>query len=158
MLQRHLGSDRDRQLTLWQELSEGTATIVGLATLCNLAMTGTADPPEELNDFAKAILVAARDRGIMEIRGSKEAFDSTERLLGVCVELSQDEWLMFKRKADPEQTIQFLDGFRQLCLAGLVMHHMMRDFSLTAQGFAAAKELKREDFQKQLAFAVEVTH
>ncbi len=37
MLRRHLNSE-NRQLTLWQELSEGTATVVGFATLCRVAM------------------------------------------------------------------------------------------------------------------------
>ncbi len=157
MLRRHLGSDNDRQQTLWQELNEGTATIIGFATLCSMSMCGTADPIEECSDEAMAILIAARDRGIIEIRGSKEAFDSTERLLGVCVELNQDQWLIFRRKSEPERSIRFLDGFRQLCQAGLVMHHLQRDFSLTTKGFALAHQLEPSDFSEQLGFAEEVS-
>ena len=158
MLRRHLGSDRDRQQTLWQELNEGTATVVGFATLCSMAMCQTADPPEELSQEALALLAASRERGIMEIRGFKEAFDSTERLLGVGVELDPDRWLVFKQKSQPEMTIRFLDGFRQLCLSGFVMHHMQRDFSLTTKGFEAASLLDAADFESQLEFAVEVQH
>jgi len=29
--------------TLWQELNEGTATIIGFATLCSMSMCGTAE-------------------------------------------------------------------------------------------------------------------
>ena len=109
MLRRHIHSE-ERQQTLWQELSEGTATIVGFATLSTMAMCGTAPPPEELSNEAKAILVAAAVRGTIDIRGSKESFDSSERLLGVCVEQGEDSLLLFRRKSEPEQTIRFLDG------------------------------------------------
>jgi hypothetical protein len=157
MLRRHLGAE-DRQQTLWQELSEGTATIVGFATLCSMAMCGTAPPPEELSEEAKAILAAAVGRGIMDIRGSKESFDSSERLLGVCVEQGEDSLLLFRRKSEPEQTIRFLDGFRQLCQAGLVMHHMQREFSLTTRGYEAARKLDRSELEELLEFALEVPH
>ena len=157
MLPRHLNSE-NRQLTLWEELTEGTATIVGFATLCSLAMCGTAPPSEELSDEAKAILLSAAGLGIMDIRGSKESFDSSERLLGVCVEQGENSLLLFRRKSEPEQTIRFLDGFRQLCQTGLVMHHMQREFSLTSKGFEAAKTLDRFDLEELLEFAVEVPH
>ena len=156
MLRRHLGSE-NRQQTLWQELNDGTATVVGFATLSTMAMCGTAPPPEELSAEAIAILVAASERGIMDIRGSQEGFDSSERLLGVCVEQSEDKLLLFRRKSEPEQTIRFLDGFRQLCQAGLVMHHMQREFSLTAKGFELARSLDETDADRLLEFAVDVT-
>lgn len=157
MLRRHLNSE-DRQQTLWQELSDGTATIVGFASLCTMSMCGTAPPTEDLSDEAKAILVAASRRGTMDIRGSKEAFDSSERLLGVCVEQGEDSFLMFRQKSEPERTIRFLDGFRQLCLAGMVMHHMQRDFSLTTKGFETAKTLDPKKLAETLSFAREVSH
>ena len=157
MLHRHLGSE-DRQQTLWQELNEGTATIVGFATLCTLALSGTAGPAEELCPEAMAILVTAVNRGSIEIRVNKESFDSSERLLGVCVEVSEGEFLLFRKKSEPEQTIRFLNGFRQLCLAGFAMHHIHREFSLTAKGFEEARKLNPDPLKEYLAFATEVTH
>lgn len=157
MLRRHIGSE-DRQQTLWEELNQGTATIVGFATLCTLSISGTAGPAEELSSEAQAILVAAGNRGFIEIRINKESFDSSERLLGVCVEATENEFLLFRRKSEPEKTIRFLDGFRQLCLAGLVMHHINREFSLTTKGFELARTLDRNEFLKQIEFAVEVDH
>lgn len=157
MLRRHIGLE-DRQQTLWQELNEGTATIVGFATLCTLSMSGTAGPAEDLSHEALAILKAAENRGFIEIRINKESFDSSERLLGVCVERAENEFLLFRRKSEPERTIRFLDGFRQLCLAGLVMHHIHREFSLTAKGFELARTLDRADFCEQLEFGEEVDH
>jgi hypothetical protein len=46
---------------------------------------------------------------------------------------------MFRSRTEPEITVRFLDGFRQLCNAGLVMHQVGGEFSLTSRGFELAK-------------------
>ena len=159
MLLRHLGSDDSVGPLSWQELSEGVPTLAGLATVCSLALRDPANADvDTLSREALAILVAASNRGIIDIRGSKEAFDATERLLAVCVEIDPDTRLLFRRKDDPRQTVRFLEGFRQLCAAGLVMHHLQRDFSLTHAGYGLATGLDREDFHPELEFATEIAH
>ena len=74
------------------------------------------------------------DEGVFEIKGTFNAFDSIERFLAVHVETAAEHFLIFRSKQDPQITIRFLDAFRQLCSAGLVMHHLFREFSLTRAG------------------------
>ena len=98
-----------------------------------------------VSEEARAILYLARRRGAIEIKGVNHAFESSERFLAVCVELDLDRTFILKRRDDPELTVRFLDGFRQLCASGLVMHHLFRDFSLTRRGFEVARSIRRED-------------
>ena len=155
MLPRNLTS-QDPQTGLWQQLGDGIPTVAGFAGLCSRVIAGMVDPPSKLSAEANTILVAAASRGVIEIRISKDSFESLDRFVAVCVEVSEDERLLFKQKSNPRQTLQFLEGFRQLCQAGLVMHHSYKDFSLTPAGFEAAEALDREDFQELLAFAEDV--
>ena len=132
MLFRNLGSDDQKQATLWQDLGHGSPTIIGFANLCSRAMVsdpGASLPRfEDLSDEAKTILVAAADRGTIDIRADKDSFDSAERFLAVCVEFELDRRLLFLQKEHPEQTLRFLEGFRQLCQTGLVMHTCKKIF------------------------------
>jgi hypothetical protein len=66
--------------------------------------------------------------------------------------------LLFLQKENPEQTVKFLEGFRQLCLHGLVLHHLQRDFSLSASGFVFAGSLNKDDYAASLSFASEIDH
>ena len=161
MLFRNLGSDDQKQATLWQDLGYGAPTIIGFANLCSQALCdhrSLQDPSDHLSDEAKTILVAAACRGTMDIRANRESFDSAARFLAVCVEHELDGRLLFLRKDNPEQTVRFLEGFRQLCGSGLIIHHLQKDFSLSSAGFEMAKNLTREDFDEFLAFAVEIEH
>lgn len=162
MLFRNLGGD-DKQTTQWQDLGHGAPTIIGLANLCSqkMAQPTITDEPvctEGLSDEAKTILVAAAKRGTIDIRADRDSFNSAERFLAVCVEYELEQRLLFLQKDDPEQTIRFLEGFRQLCQTGLIVHHLQKDFSLSAAGFKLAKSLNREDFQSLLSFAMEIEH
>jgi hypothetical protein len=65
-----------------------------------------------------------------------------------------DRRLVFKRKSDPRRTVAFLDGFRQLCANGLVMHHLLFDFSLTHSGFAWADSLDVEELKPLIEFGI----
>lgn len=159
MLFRHLGSPDAQQQTLWQELGEGAPTLVAFAQLAAAALQRDSDADAEpLIPEAEAILVAAAPRGMMDIRANREPFDSSERLLAVCVEIAENRRLLFLRRDQPEQTVRFLEGFRQLCRQGWVMHHLQREFSLSARGFERARELDPDRFQELLAFAVELEH
>ena len=159
MLSRNFGFSEAGQASMWQELGYGALTIYGFADLCARAMIQPPDPDSvELSDEAKTILVAAANRGTMDIRASKEPFDSAERFLAVCVEFELDRRLLFLNKEEPKQTIRFLEGFRQLCQSGLVIHHLQKDFSLSAAGFDKAEKFDRGEFETLLGFAIEIEH
>jgi hypothetical protein len=135
-----------RQPVLWDELGFGAPTLIAFARLCSEALAAPRPLAEEsLGVEARIILYAARRRGALEIKGVNNAFDSSERLLAVCVEVDADRQVVFRRRDDPELTIRFLDGFRQLCVSGLVMHHLFREFSLTRAGFELARTIPRQD-------------
>jgi hypothetical protein len=149
-------SEDGRQMVLWQELGEGAPTLIAFARLCSDALAANyPEPSLPLTEEARAILYLARRRGAMEIKGVNQAFDSSERFLAVCVEIDLEHTFILKRRDDPELTIRFLDGFRQLCVSGLVMHHLLRDFSLTLRGFEIARSIRREDVPVLVALAEE---
>ena len=53
-------------------------------------------------------------------------------------------------------TIRFLAGFRELCSAGLVMHHIYQEFSLTREGIERAATVPEAEVQALLVLATEV--
>ncbi len=149
-------SEDGRQMVLWQELGEGAPTLIAFARLCSDALAANYPGPEpSLSPEARAILYLARRRGAMEVKGVNHAFDSSERFLAVCVEIDLEREFILKRRDDPQLTVRFLDGFRELCAAGLVMHHLLRDFSLTRRGFEIAQSLRREDVAVLIPLAEE---
>jgi hypothetical protein len=155
MLLRNLeGADSRRMV--WEDLTAGLPTIVALAQICSDALVaGECDSVQPLNLESQAILFAATQRGVIEIRNAHRAFDSVQRFLAVYVEIEPERFLAFKDPDQPEQTIRFMEGFRRLCQQGLVMHQTQREFSLTAAGFDRAKSLQQSEFQSELNFAVE---
>ena len=147
--------DGGRSLS-WEDLGAGAPTIIALARLCSNAIAmGPADR-QPLSIEAMAILYTARDRGVIEIKGSNNAFDSIDRLLSVCVELSEDSVVLFKNKREPHFMIRVLDGFRQLCAHGLVMHHLVREVSLTAEGLKIAATISKEEIAEVLDQAAQL--
>ncbi len=133
----------------WEALGAGAPVLVALAQLCSQAMVdGVAAKPTSVEGMmpeAKAILVAARGRGVIEVRGVNTAFDPAARMLAVYVEIDETQTIAFRDPNEPEVTVRFLEGFRQLCALGLVMHHLHRDFSLSTAGFELAKLIQRDD-------------
>ncbi|MGN6545496.1 MAG: hypothetical protein ACTHK7_10650 [Aureliella sp.] len=110
---------------------------------------------DEFSGEALAILFAARDRGIIELKAVNTAFDAAARLLAVYVEETDERTIAFRDSHKPEITVRFLDGFRELCERGLVIHHIYRDFSLSPRGFELAREVQRERVQRWLDMATE---
>lgn len=161
MLQRNLQNPGQTAPSWWEELGHGAPTIVGFARLCTQAMLQR-DPrtPDqllfELPSEAKLILHLARDRGTFEIRSNRDSFDSAERFLAVCVETEQDVWHLLLDKLQPEQTIRCLEGFRQLCQTGLIMHHLHREFSLSSQGYNIARMVRAEQVSELDAFGMKL--
>jgi hypothetical protein len=134
-------ANEGRWAETWQELGQGAPTLAGLARVCSLSMATGGDKQLPLSAEAKAILFAARKRGVIEVKGSNRAFDAPGRMLAVYVETEPDRTLIFRSRDNPLVTIRFLAGFRELCAAGLVMHHIYQEFSLTREGIGAAAEV-----------------
>jgi hypothetical protein len=155
MLQPHFTGDPNQQLTL-ENLQQGVPTVLGLARLCGAALVAI-DPARvrwsELSPEAHALAFAARTRGVIEIRANKNAFDPVDRFLSICVPVGEDVRLVFRNREDARRTMAFFEGFRQLCAAGLVVHHLMFDFSLTDAGFRFADSIEAPTVSELLDFA-----
>lgn len=142
----------------WEALGEGGPTLAALAGVCARCL---AQPPEtielaQLSAEAKTILYAARNRGVIEVRGVSTAFEAPARMLAVYVEEDTQRTIAFRDREHPEVTMRFFEGFCQLCRTGLIVHHLHRDFSLTTSGFALAREVKRAEVEKLLELATDL--
>jgi hypothetical protein len=155
MLQPYINSDA-RWAQTWQELGDGVPTLAGFARLCSLALADAPRADVTLSPEAKAILFAARELGIVEIKGAHRAFDAPARLLAVHVELPGMKSVALRNRSRPEITIRMLSGFRELCAAGLVMHHIYADFSLTREGFERARQVQEDEVASTLHEATEL--
>jgi hypothetical protein len=146
----------DRPLNFsWDDLQQGAPTIVGFAALCSRALANDAGPPRELSQAAKAILFAARARATIELKASKNAYDSSQRLLAVHVELAPARLLAFRSRGTPHFTLEMLEGFRELCAAGLVLHHLGSDFAVTHEGLRLAASIEPAEVAALLEAAAE---
>lgn len=156
MLPRNLSESTSRDATIADDLANGIPAIAALANLCGKLLAREEDPSVSLDDIprhAQAILFSARSQGALSLRGDKNAFEPAERYLAVCVDLAEGERLEFRDVAHPETTLQFLDGFRKLCQTGLVMHHLLNEFSLTAAGFRIARDITESSVEELIAVA-----
>lgn len=135
----------------WEALGAGAPVLVALSQLSSESMVrlSSAELPtvDSLLPEAKAILVAARDRGVIELKALNTAFEAPSRLLAVYIEVDETQTIAFRDPNVPEVTVRFLEGFRQLCALGLVMHHIYRDFSLTSRGFDLSRTITQEEIQ-----------
>ena len=164
MIPRNL-SGYQANATAWQELEAGAATISAFAELCRrsiIAPPETAIDSDSLSDEAKSILVCGGQRGVVDVRASKDDYDSVERFLAVCVKVEPDSRVLFLDREDPVQTVAFLEGFEELCRCGLVVHHLGRDFSFSKTGYELAKQLcddgGAESLSSLLNFATKLDH
>lgn len=140
----------------WTELGQGAPTLAGLARVTSEALATGGKPALPLSPEARCILYAARERGIIEVKGANRAFDAPGRMLAVHVEADDERTFVFRIRRDPAATIRFLAGFRELCVAGLVMHHIYTEFSLTREGLEAAAAVPAGEVEPLLAMAQEV--
>ncbi|MGV3486230.1 MAG: hypothetical protein ACO1RT_17560 [Planctomycetaceae bacterium] len=144
----------------WEAMGEGGPTLAALAALGARTLISP-DPLvheaaiERLSLQAMAILYSARERGIIEVRGVKTAFETPGRLLAIYVEESEHRTVAFRSRENPEITVQFFDGFCELCRTGLILHHLHRDFTLSRRGFEVARSIDRREIEDQLAAATE---
>ena len=152
MLERYLGSEGSPSLD-WESMGFGAPMIMGMAQLCSQAMAGPHYSADNLSIEGKAILFLARERGILELRGTNDAFESCQRLLTVFIECEDDQFIALKAPGNVRQTVKFLEGFRQACQAGLLFHHLQREFSLSTRGFDFADQLNESELETILEFA-----
>lgn len=140
----------------WEALGASAPMLVAFSQLCSNAIVDypslnatDADSVGNLNLLpeAKAILVAARERGAIELKALNSAFEAPARWLAVYIELDDTQTIAFRDPQKPEITVRFLEGFRQLCYHGLVIHHIYRDFSLSSRGFEIARTISQEEVQ-----------
>ena len=92
---------------------------------------------------------------MIDVKGANRAFDAPGRMLAVYVETNADHTLIFRSRENPATTIRFLSGFRELCAAGLVMHHIYTEFSLTREGLELAATIDQSEVESLLALANE---
>ncbi len=141
LLRRHLQNEDQDHLS-WEDLSRAIPTLGAFARICGRAFTAETEcEPSDFSKEAQTILFWAKDRGVLEIKQTQDEYDAVDRFLTVFVERSSQQMIGFKNNQEPEKTIRFVEGFRELCRKGLVMHHAQRDFSLTQRGFEVAKEI-----------------
>ena len=151
MLERYLGADKRGSID-WESMGVGAPTIIGLARLCSEAMSCPNRNIDDLSLEAKAILFLCRQRGIFELRGTNDAFDSCDRLLTIYVELDEDQVVALKATGNVRQSVRFLEGLRQACEAGLILHQLNREFSLSASGYKLADKIDESEVTELLAF------
>ncbi len=149
MLDRVSGSDEMLTL-LWSDMGVGAPTLIGLAQLCSRAMLCGTLLTEDLSAEAKAILLMAAQRGMLEVKPNNTAYESASRLLTVFVEIDDDTRVRFRHPRDVRQNVRFLEGFRQLCAGGLVLHHLFHEFTLTDAGFALAATIRPDEIRDVL--------
>ena len=140
----------------WSELGQGAPTLAGLARVASIALANGPNKSASLSAEARCLLFASKDRGILEVKGSNREFDAPGRMLAVYVETDAERTLLFRRRTDPSVTIRFLAGFRELCAAGLVMHHIYTEFSLSREGLELAQTIGREEVSSLLDLATEL--
>lgn len=139
-----------RLVSSWEAMGEGAPMLSALAGICARAVLDGPRDQGELSQEEKAILFAARHRGVIEVRGVPTAFEATMRFLAVYVEVGDHERIEFRVRHRPELTIRFFDAFAILCVRGLVLHHLHHDFSLSRRGFDAAHQINEEEVSELL--------
>jgi hypothetical protein len=144
-----------RWAATWLELGQGAPTLAGLARVASIATATGGDPNVPLSREARCILFAARNRGTLEVKGSNRAFDAPGRMLAVYIETDAERTLIFRSRDNPAFTIRFLAGFRELCAAGLVMHQIYTEFSLTRAGLDLAQTVPAGEVGDLLTLATE---
>jgi len=144
----------------WEALGSGAPMLVALAQLASENWTKSSSSESQqivsgLSREALAILVTASRHGMIEIKAVNAAFEASARMLAVYVELDEDETLAFRDPENPSFTMAFLEGFRELCAAGYIMHHTARDFSVTPAAIAFAGTLDTDDLQPLIDQAIQ---
>jgi hypothetical protein len=77
-------------------------------------------------------------------------------MLAVYIETAPERTMIFRNKENPIVSIRFLAGFRELCQAGLVMHHIYHDFSLTREGLEQGQAITLAEVKPFLDLATEL--
>src|SRR5216117_173862 len=93
-------ADDPKWAVAWSELGHGAPTIAGLAQVASRAIATGGDKSLKLSPEASCLLFAARERGVLEVKGANRAFDAPGRMLAVYVEMDADHTLIFRSRKD----------------------------------------------------------
>lgn len=145
------------QANLWKDLTHSVPTLAALAQLASDRLVSPNTVEIALSPEANTILSITRNRGVIELKSNNTEFESAQRMLAVYVEQAADTHVMFRSRTEPEVTVRFLDGFRQLCDAGLVMHQVGGEFSLTSQGYEQARKINPIEVAEFVAMGTMLT-
>jgi len=110
----------------------------------------------KLSREALALLYAAQEHGVIEVKVTPRAFRAAERFLAIHITIGEDQVLVFQDPQELRVAVEFLEGFAELCRAGLCLHQLHGEFSLTKAGFDAATKVRHEDVESWLKKAQEV--
>lgn len=110
----------------------------------------------KLSREALALLYAAQEHGVIEVKVTPRAFRAAERFLAIHITIGEEQVLVFQDPQELRVAVEFLEGFTELCRAGLCLHQLHGEFSLTKAGFEAATRVRREDVESWLMKAQEV--
>lgn len=141
----------------WEALGMAVPTISAFAYLCTRALLNASDhdsrQDESLSLGAKTILFLARVRGAIEVKVSPRAFRPSERFLALHISThsDDDESVVLQDPNELRVAVEFLDAFGELCRAGLCMHQLHGEFSLTHRGFNVAQRVLREEIGSWLS-------
>ena len=149
MLPIHLDPDHQNEPNLIEQLNKGAPTLWKIAMLCaaKAAQNWSANKDEEgtlpdsLAHFSiesSVILHLARRRGSLDVKIDKNAFESSDRILTVHVEVDDNIWQPCRVSRNIRKNVAFLESFISLCHNGAVLHHVSSEFTLTSHGFALA--------------------
>lgn len=157
MLNRDFRFKDARPVFHWEDLQQSAPTVMAIAQVCSMAIVQPEPvPPDELTDEARTLLYVGRERGVYELKGDWEAFDASQRLLSVSVEVAEQVHWLFKQPGQIEKTMQFLSGFIEICRCGWMTHQWQREFVLSAEGFAVAGQV--QPVESCLAFPQKMDH
>lgn len=139
----------------WDSLGISVPTISAYAYLCAQALFNKHEREHSsvvpiLTGPAKTILFLGQQSGAFELKVMPRGFRTTERFLALHIHINDDESIVFQDANDLRVAIEFLNAFRELCLAGLCLHHLHGEFSLSQHGFEIAHTIQHSEVQPWL--------
>ena len=169
MLPIHLNSAQDNENSLLEQLNQGIPSIWQMAKMCTAAQNqgigaGEAESSHscantsDLSTECQTILWLARNRGSFDIKFDRNAFESSDRVLTVHVEVGENSWQPCRVARNIRKNIAFLEAFMSLCRLGLVLHHVNTEFTLSGRGFECADSIAEDEIKAEIENLVTIDH
>lgn len=169
MLPIHLNSAQDNENSLLEQLNQGIPSIWQMAKMCTAAQaqangvgnTESSNSKANTIDLSlecQTLLWLARNRGSFDIKFDRNAFESSERVLTVHVEVDENSWQPCRVARNIRKNIAFLEAFMSLCRLGLVLHHVSTEFTLSGRGFERADNISEDEIKAEIEKLVTIDH